>query len=472
MFERIGSRLLHIFLLAALLIGLGPTPAVNRLYDSLQVASTALAAGHPQSALEALESALTIEPQLGLIERYAAEASLAASQPTRALEHLRRAEILLGPSPKLDCLRSEALLGLGQTEAALSNLTPIDADCPQKQALMKHAAEQYLALGEYEAAGAVLENLLVLGTAEYDTVLQLGVLTAIQEPEKAIVFLRLADELNPDGSQLARDLTRAIEDARPAESPAYVLAQVGETLGRHGKWDMAAASFRAALEIEPAYIEALTYLGLALDLSGGDGLAELETAMEAAPRASIPAFFLARHWNAVGAHDQALAVLKEAQEYNPAEPAIAAELGATYAALGEIADAKIAYLQATDLSPQEPAFWLALATFSLTHEIEIADLALPAARNALALNPQDPAAADALGYGYFLLGNLPIAERLLLRAIQSDPQRAMTHYHLGLLRLAQGDRERAIAALILALQLDPEGSIGRLAERAIVRYGP
>ena len=96
-----------------------------------------------------------------------------------------------------------------------------------------------------------------------------------------------------------------------------------------------------------------------------------------------------------------------------------------------------AYRDAAELVPYNPDFWLLVAQYTLSKEIGVQSIALPAARNALALKPRNAEGLDALGYGYYLLGNFPMAERLLSRSVQLDPSLALTQYHLGLLRLAQ-----------------------------------
>jgi cytochrome c-type biogenesis protein CcmH/NrfG len=65
-----------------------------------------------------------------------------------------------------------------------------------------------------------------------------------------------------------------------------------------------------------------------------------------------------------------------------------------------------------------------------------------------------------------------LAERFLIRAVELDPLRARTQYHLGLLRLSQGDTATATLALQTAVRLDPEGQVGDLALRTLQRFLP
>jgi Flp pilus assembly protein TadD len=137
--------------------------------------------------------------------------------------------------------------------------------------------------------------------------------------------------------------------------------------------------------------------------------------------------------------------------------------------MGEIESALATYRVATDLAPREPGFWSLLAGFSMRRELDVETIGIPAARNAAALAPQDPATWDTLGYGYLLTEDLDMADRILMRALDLSPERPSTLYHLGLLRLYQGNLGAARAALRSAIDGDPGGPIGDLAQRALDR---
>jgi tetratricopeptide (TPR) repeat protein len=135
--------------------------------------------------------------------------------------------------------------------------------------------------------------------------------------------------------------------------------------------------------------------------------------------------------------------------------------------LGEIEIAIEAYRIATELSPQDSTFWIVLAQASLNHEFHVATMGQPAARNAVALEPDNALAVDALAYSYYLLGDFDYADRLITKAIELDPFNPSIQYHLGLLRASQNQYQGTIAAFEMAVQLDPDGSIGEMARRAL-----
>jgi Flp pilus assembly protein TadD len=389
------------------------------------VAQTASEHSQYAKALAAYEDILLFCPLLTSLHVSAAQNALAAGKPEKALEHLEAANSHNPADHSLACLRANTLLAQGNLQGAKQIWQEAKTECP-----------------------GTLSNLR-----------NLGMLTATQSPEQALAHLRLADDLYPEGSPIACDLIQTIEDSRVTNQPAFTLAQVGQAFTRYEEWQFSKWAFRKALDLESTYIEALAYLGLVLDLSGEDGLETLNAAASAAP-------------NEHNQPEQALHALEKAANLAPDDPTVAALLGDAYADLGDYQSARSAYLRATELSPQEPKFWLILANYSLDHKIEIETLGLPAARNAVALDPIDPASKDALGYAYYLLGNFPLAERILHQSIELDPQRAITQYHLGLLRLAQDDFPGAYSAFQTAILLDPDGLAGTLSARTLAHLEP
>ena len=472
MLDKLETPWLHILVALVLLVIIGPTPIPQPMVTPICSAIVALESGRPDSALDFLDVAMAFEPALEGLHTQAAEIALAAGEPLAALKHLEAETSLASSDPTHACLRSRALLAIGNTAEAANIWMEADGICLRPTQFLQDLAQAYLLESNPTAAQAILEELAFIDPTDPDIRMSLAVVTATIRPEIAIQHLRLANELNSSVNSLALDLIRAIEDARPAEDRSYSLAQVGQTLVRHGEWTSAVWAFQHALELNPEYIEARAYLGLALDRAGRNGLEPLKAAVNSTPTAALPRIFLALHWQALNQPERARQQLEIAARLDPTNPAVPAELGAAYSALGDIRPAIAAFRLATELAPGDPRFWLLLAQYSTASEIEVQTLGLPAARNALALDPDDPAATDTLGYAHFLLGNLHLADRLLWRAINLEPHRAASQFHLGLLRQAQGDLSRARASLEMAIQLDQGGPIGQLAKRVLVHIHP
>jgi tetratricopeptide (TPR) repeat protein len=455
-------RGLHVAAVLILLIALGATAYPAGFVDNLEAAATAIRAGRADLALPALTDAIALEPDVPDLHLRAAQGALRADELDQASEFL---EQLPGSDPLIECLQLDAALRADLIEAALAQLP--GTNCPEQTAMLYQEADLLVEGSEYEEAIELLESLLNSVPATPNASETLGTLIALQDPEAALSHLRLAVDLNRRTASFANELIQVIETARKDENPAYTLAQVGQALARAGKWQMAANAFENALIKDPEYTEARAYFGLALDRSGQDGLPQLELAVAQAPQAPLPLMLLGKHWLIRGEPERAIEAYEQAVVLAPEDPFLAIDLGAAYAAAGDLPSAKVAYQYATNLAPADPMLWSLVAQFSLDYEIELNEMGLPAARQAVVLQSRDAAALDRLAYTHFLLGNLTLAERFLAESIQADGNLASAHYHLGLLRLSEGDLAVGQAALFIAVAIDPDGRFGSLAQRSL-----
>lgn len=448
--------------MAALLILLGVTPKRAALERDLRAAQQAMQGMRPAQALDILEDILLFEPALQQAHALSARAAISLGDPFRAALHLSSLHDL-SLIPDIACLRAEVALLNKQPTTALEELEGI---CDREADLLKRISLEFESQGKISAA---LTTLLRLSKDAGDVDRRIAILTSTQDPEAAHALLVAESSLD---DPLLHELAFAIETSRIVEAPSFSLAQVGQTLARAGDWRLAAEAFQNATQIDPSYAEARAYLGLALDQIGQDGLDELQAAAAMTDSSALPHLFLGRHWRSKGAFAPAMRSFEKAVELEPDDPGVMVELAATYRAAGQIPEAKDAYLRAVALAPQNPLFWGLLADFAIDQEIEVESLGLDAARVGLRLSPTDPLMHDRIASSYFMLGNLRLAERFLSQALMLAPGNPVLQYHLGLLRHAQGDQERAVAALEMAISLDPSGSVAELARRSLARILP
>ncbi len=460
--DLLRRRGLHVAAVLILLVALGATAYPAGFVDNLEAAATAIRAGRAELALPALTNAIALEPDVTDLHLLAAQGALTADEPEQAAEFLNQ---LPESDPRTECLHLDAALRAGMIETALAQLP--GSRCPEQEVMLYREVDLLIASGEYGEATELLKALLNSVPVTAQASEQLGTLIALHEPETALSHLRLAVDLDRRIASFANELIEVIESARGDENPAYTLAQVGQALARAGKWPMAATAFENALTQDPGYTEARAYYGLALDRSGQDGLEQLELAVAEAPQAPLPQMLLGKHWLIRGEPELAIEAYEQAAALAPEDPLLAIDLGAAYAAAGDLPLAKLAYQYATDLAPDDPTYWSLLAQFSLDYEIELNEIGLPAARQAVLLQPRGAAALDRLGYTHFLLGNSTLAERFLVEAIRADGDLAGAYYHLGLLRFTTGDLVGGKAALFFAVALDPDGRYGNLALRSL-----
>jgi tetratricopeptide (TPR) repeat protein len=459
----------YILLLVAgvLMLSLRPTPTQQVIRQNAQSGYRALEAGQTDQAYRALASAVMAEPGLGSLHLILARLALLTGNPKSAADHLQQAEAWGTPPSELFCITTVIELWDSGLEGMQPSSLPDGSDCEPAYLILKTRIRQLVEENQWQVADDLIQVSLAWELYDLAILTDLGVLQAIVDPDQAIDILTRANGPADLHDPVALGLIRAIEDSRPEANPAYTLAQVGQSLARFGMWQEAVWAFQHALEIDSEYVEARAYLGLALDQIGEDGYQHLAAAESAYPNAALPHLFLGMHWSSRGELSRAQLELEIAAGLERTNPSIWVELGSVYAQQGMVAEARSAFIQAVSLTPDEWEFWFLLAQFSLNLEIEIADLALPAARNLITLDPSDPRSYDLLGYAHFLNGNMQLAERLLLKSISLQPSLASAHYHLGQLRRWQGRAEQSQAAFELALQLDPQGPVGDLARRAL-----
>ncbi|MBU0511169.1 MAG: tetratricopeptide repeat protein [Chloroflexi bacterium] len=303
---------------------------------------------------------------------------------------------------------------------------------------------------------------------------ELGMLLAAHDPAFAPPYLLQAAELDSELTD-ARELAFSIQRAVPKNDPAYTLVAAGQKLADLNEWGLAAHAFRRAAETRSDYAEAWAFLGESLQHlpTGGDtsdSLTALQKAFKIDPQ-SLPAnTFMALYWQRHEDYALALEYLAAAAEIAPRNPAIQADMGAAVATLGDLETAQAHYWQAIELTPRDPTYLCELVEFCIRYNIDLRGTALPAAREAMMLAPDDPASLDVMGQVLFRLDDLVNAERFWLRALDSDPDYAPAHLHLGLLYALQGDVPLARQHLSLAISLAPNTPTAEHAQRVLEEF--
>lgn len=461
-----SARAAHLLLTLGLLVLVGATPFPVHFVNQLHAAETALEAYQPELAIPQLRAALSYEPGLAGLNLELIEAALQAGQPDVALLIVQAMPETERKSPQVYCYRARAAVQLADWQTAVAAVDEAGPECAQTLNGLELLAASLTQSGQFPAAIELLSALTERQPGNASLQAQLGLLLAVSRPEQALSRLTLAEQLDPH-LQLPPGLFDTVTLGLEQGRPAYTLAQVGQTLARAGDWALAAEAFRSALDIDPSYTEALAYYGLALDRSGGNGLKQLEQAVGQAPQAALPLQLLGKHWRINRDPARALEAFEAAAALAPDDPILASDLGAAYAAVGDLPAAEAAFVHAAELAPADPVMWQLLAQFTVDYEVKLAELGIPAARRAVAIQPDSASALDLLGYAYYLNGDWQLAERFLMRATETDPQLAAAHYHIGLLQISRGELADGRRALALARSLDPEGRVGALAQRSL-----
>jgi tetratricopeptide (TPR) repeat protein len=367
------------------------------------------------------------------------------------------------------CWESEALMLIGDWEAGVRSLSSTaTATCPQALQRLSRLADEALSRLDLPAAAGMLQALVASEPANQEAAGLLGASLLLTDPDAAAPVLTSAAA---SGDQLAADLQAAAEAADQGEE-AGRLALAGQVLLLHEHWPLAALTFERLVAAEPANAMAFVYLGLSRQRSGQDGRAALEQAVDLAPDSAVAQSALGLYFQEAGEPAKAVAHLRRAVQLEPDNAAFTASLAAAQAAAGDVQAALASFNQAAHIESTAATFWRLLANFCLERRIEVAESGLPAARNATALQAEDPASLDLLGYAHLLLGNHVLAERLLSRAVRLDPHSASARLHYGLLLQTLLRQPEGAAQLEAASGLGGETPTGVLARRALRAAGP
>jgi tetratricopeptide (TPR) repeat protein len=452
---------------------LGITTRPHRVDQALRGAQRDLSEALPLNASLKIAAAGERFPWRADLWELAGHYALQGDDPGAAQAYFQRAAQAGNLSPAGQTALGDAASQLGDLTGAIRAWESVlQAGGPSVDPYTR-LAEAHSQLGDYPAAIAALQALTALEPADPQVHYRLGLLMAASQPESALAYLERAAELDPAFAEPAQAIQRSVRTARLSGDPAHALVAAGQALASLEEWKLAAEAFRLAAQARPDYAEAWAFLGEAHQHLGEDGLPELQKALRLAPDSVAGNTFLGLYWRRQARSDLALVYLHAAANLDPQNPALQSELGNTLASLGDLPAARDYYQRAVELVPQDPAYWRTLAAFSVHYEFEVRAIALPAVRQAVLLNPKDPASLDVMGQVFTLLNDPFSARRFLQRALQVDPGYVPARLHLGLLFLLEGDPARAQEQLNLVLSLSPPDSAdAEQAHRLLNSYFP
>jgi len=479
-----GRHLLGLLLVLILVSLLGLSARPHDASRELEQSQRALDAGAYVPAANHLARAAEQLPERSELWSQAGHYALQGGQPETAIKYLLR--ISPGEQTADDLLNlGDAYDQIADTEAAISSWQAAQAAGGTPVPLQQRLLSAHLKLKDYPAAIKDLQNLTRLLPGDATVFYQLGLVTATQDPESALVHLARSAELDESLTSQARTLQRAITSARVADSSTFSLMAAGRGLASLGEWKYAEEAFRQATLASPDYAEAWAYLGEARQhtidglwpdgnkvLPPETGLPELKKAIELDPQ-SIPAYlFMAMYWRRQNRYDQALAYLQTAIELDPQNPILQVEIGESLATLGDLSAALDAYRKAVELAPNDPTFLNFLVGYSLKYEYHVEAVALPAAREAVILAPDDPQSLDSMGQVFIKLDDQVNAERFISRALEKDPNYAPAYLHMGQIYILQGKLVEARTQLNQVTTLAPDSPSADQAQRLIRAYFP
>lgn len=404
--------------------------------------------------------------------------ALKAGEPEVAVRYLDAASRIGSLSPQSLSMLGDAYFDQGENqEAILSWQKALDSGADSIEILTR-LASAHRELQDYVYAAQILKELVAIRPNDAGLNYQLGILMAAIEPDSAPVYLGQAAGLDNQLASPAQKIRRSILTARLSDEKAYTFLASGRALASQDEWELAAEAFRRATLERPDFSEAWAFLGEACQhispAPEGDQrcLSHLEEAIRLDPDSIASNTFLALYWQRNGQIEMALEYLQMVAALDPANPAFPAEVGGLLSEMGDLPAAQTAYQQAIDLAPTDPLYWRLMAEFAIYNKIQLRELALPAAEQAVQLNDKDPHSLMVLGNTYYLLEEYEKAEQYLLETLSLDPDFAPAHLHLGMNYLLQGDVRMAAQELEQARALAPGSAIADQVDRLLHRYFP
>ena len=301
-----------------------------------------------------------------------------------------------------------------------------------------------------------------------EQIFHFGLLIAADTPPKALPYLDQAREEFPE----VIGITEAIRSA-VSEEPAYQHVTAGQALAAINEWNLAAYAFEKAVALRQDYQEAWLYLGEALqhlEEPREDIQETLETGLALNEDSPMANLFLGLYWQRQGSHLTALQYFQAAEELWPENPDIKVEAGKSLAAGGELDLALEKYQQAVDLDPLNGTYYNQLVEFCVLYDYRVKEIALPASRIAVQLDPSAAPSLDLLGQVLLALDDNLNAVKLFQQALEKDPFYAPAHFHLGIYYSTFDDIERAVYYLQQALQYTENPALYDQAERLLSTY--
>ena len=343
---------------------------------------------------------------------------------------------------------------------------------PSELRFYSRQALAYRGLAQYEAEKQALALWLPSGRATAAEHYRLGQLLMTAEPQRAQAELALASSMDESFDSAVLALQAALDLAARETRAGQRLVIIGRGLGLVEEWPLAQQAFEEATRADPQNAQAWAWLGEAREHNGLDGRGALNAALKLDPRDPVVYGLSGLGWKRQAQHALALADYLQAARLEPQNAEWQVAVGDVQGMSGNLIAALDAYQKATELAPDNAAYWRHLAAFCADNAIQVEEVGLPAAKKAAGLAPHDPTVLDALGWSYTQAGLLFNAEQNLVKATKLDPKMALAHLHLGEMYLRKGDQASARAELRIASELDTDGPVGSLASQLLKQYFP
>ncbi len=457
-------------LILAGLAGLSPQPV--QLTAAIVQAQAAEAHGNPVSAARNLRAVAAYYPQFSDLWERIGEQELAAQNYAGAIQAFTTASNAgdLSITGRFDL--GNAYDQAGDHNAALAAWRSILGRIGVSDERFQELLDLFRKYGDWDAATQTAQEWYAADHFDDQVALVYGELLAYQDPAEAEKILSNAAFQENDDAKAASQLIQAIQLGLEKNDPAYLYVLVGQALGDLREWDIAIQAFSRATLIEPGYAEAWALLGEAQQNVDLDGYPALQQALALDPTSDIVRVAMVLYYRREEKPAEALTYLYALANKYPLQGQWQVEIGATLTEEGKLIDAMNAYQKAVEIEPGNAANWRALALFSANNGFDAESYTLPAATQALKLDPNGIETLDMAGWINLTRGALQNAEQFLQQALQKDATYPPALLHMGQVYLKKEQMDQAYPFLKRAAgqTLDPATALQ--AQRLLDQYFP
>lgn len=435
------------------------------------IASLQLRLGRPEEALKAAEAVKKLAPQDPASLIFMGNVQVAAGNLAQAADSYEAAL-------KLDPNNLSALENLGNYYAMLDpqkavpyyerylTLSPGAGDILMQLGLVYHKlgkTEQALASFDHAAAIDARQASPYLAKAEiYEQQFSTAAAVAAYQkakdldPHNGLIALKLGHLYYESGrwDEAQTEFNVARESAPSDPAIAYWLARVSE---ERKEWPEAAHYAQQAYEAsqDNQFLPLVAYyLTLAHDTAGA--VQWLERARQANPQNASTLLFLGINQIELGRYDDARRVLTEAVSLYPKDVQMHFHLGVAQDRLGHAEEAEKQFQTVLSLDPKHAGAMNYLGYSWADKGIRLNE-AEKLLREAVRLEPENPAFNDSLGWVLFRLGKINEAKPYLEKSALAAPD-SLVLDHLAQANAAMGQWQEALQAWDRALAIEPKNS--------------
>lgn len=344
--------------------------------------------------------------------------------------------------------------------------TPTATPGPQESALLQQTA------GDLRTAAESWRTLLETEPENARAHYNLGLLLSLLDPANAAPHLDRAAELDPIYQEPVNRLKNTLRLALFAEDPAYKLIQIGQVLAAVEEWGLAKIAFENVVVFSPGYAEAWAYLAEAQYRTGEDSLTALENAITLNPDSLTANILFGLYWQRQGQPELSLDYFQRAADLEPGNLYLQIDIAYLVADLGNFNEGMERIQRIVENNPENASAWLTIANFCLHYSYQVEETGLPAARQAVLLDENNPEALTTLGRAYSHQGDFLLAERFFNQTLQASPNYLPGHYYLGFHYLTHNQFDLAQAHLQTVIDLAPNDPLAIQAQDFLDRYLP